>query len=289
MMEEIASNVYIEVEYPRLTLGVIKLNQGMVIIDTPFWAEDVPKWQSKLRQLGTGMELLLVLMDAHIDRLLTTRAMDATLLAHDNAVEIIRSRSTASKIPELEAYPHQDSQETPIGSRCAKPQLTYSDQVLIHWDEVPLVLSHKQGAHLAGTWLIYDACKVVFIGDSLVVNQPPFFAHADIDAWIKDLNLLGSERFKDYVIVSSRQGVIGQQSIPKMVTFLSRTKILLDDLGQQAESLDDLPAVTSELLSQIDFDPKFKDRYSHRLSWGLEQYITRHFIKQEAQREGEDA
>jgi len=287
-MEEIAENVYIEESYPRVVLGVLKLDHGLLVVDSPFRFEDVLSWQSKLSHMGGGMERLLVLLDAHIDRSMTIMAMETNVLSHENVIEIIHTRIAASKNQDLEIGPDWTHTDFPVGFRCFKPQMTFSEEVLIHWDEKPIVVSHKPGAHIAGAWLVDDAKKVVFIGDSVVIEQPPFLALADLDTWITELSWLQTDRFKNFKIVSSRNGVIKPDSVRKMDSFLSKTKELVDDYAQEDAPLEGIPELASQLLMKLDYDIQYHDRYLNRLTWGLEQYFKRHFLAQETEPKGEE-
>lgn len=287
-MEEIAENVFIEKGYPRVLLGVLKLEQGLLLVDSPFRLEDVPSWQSKLSQLGAGMERLLVLLDAHVDRTMTIRAMETNVLAHENVIEIIRSRSAASKNQDLEPGPDWAHTEFPAGYRCVKPQMTFTDQALLHWDENPILVTHKSGAHSAGAWLIDESRKITFLGDSVLEAQPPFFAQADIETWISELNWLQSDRFTNFKLISSRNGVIDFSSVSKMTAFLTETKELLNDLTNEDSPLECIPELASQLLKKLDYDSQSHERYINRLMWGLEQYYLRNYADLESELKGEE-
>ena len=287
-MEEIADNVFIEVDYPRVVLGAFKLDHGMVMIDSPFRLEDVRSWKGKIRHLGSGMDSLLLLLDAHIDRTLLAFGMETDVIIHEDACSIIRNRSASSRSQELEIGPDWTHTELPTGTRFVNPRMTFSKEVLIHWGETPLVISHKPGAHLAGAWLIYDAQKIIFIGDSVVMDQPPFLAKADLGTWIDELTWLASDRFNNYQIISSRNGLIQMESVRKMSSLLIHIKEQLDALSNEEIPMVGVPDLCSILLKEIDFDPQNQDRYQHRLTHGLEQYLKRHYLNQNSGTKGED-
>ena len=287
-MVEIAENVFIEESYPRVVLGIIKLDQGTVAIDSPFLIEDVQFWRAKFRHLGSGMESLLLLLDPHIDRTLMAQAMETDVIVHENAAAILSNRSVSSKSNELEIGPDWTHTELPQGVRFIKPHFTFSKNVIIHWGKDPLMISHMSGAHLAGSWLIYDAQKVVFIGDSVVIDQPPFLAKADLQNWLKDLEWLLSDRFEGYQIVSGRNGVIQRDSVEKMKAFLVETKGRIDELTNQETPLSGVSDLSSQLLKKMSFDTDKRDRYFLRLTRGLEQYINRYYSKEENDTKGED-
>lgn len=287
-MEEIAENVFIEDVYPRTILGILKLNNGTVMVDLPFRFEDAQSWKAVTNKISNDEKRLLLLLDAHIDRTLTTQAMETNVIVHDNAVDIINNRSSSAKSHELEVGPDWSHNELSPGIRFCKPHMTFSDEISVHWGDEPLVITHKSGAHFAGSWLIYEAQKVVFIGDSVVVDQPPFFAKADLTRWIADLEWLQSDRFKNFKIVSGRNGLIDHQSIRTMSALLSTTKVLIEALVEDEIFLGGISELTSQLIEKIEFDPQQQDRYFYRLNHGLEQYIRRHYSKNAPEVKGDE-
>jgi len=286
-MEEISENVYIEQDFPRVVLGALKLDHGLILVDSPFQTEHAQAWKAKIGQLGTGINILHFLLDAHIDRTLAAHAMETDMIVHENGEGIIRNRSGSSRCQELEIGPDWAHTELPSGARFFIPRMTFSDDVLIHWGEDPIAVSHKSGSHFAGAWLIYDAGKVVFIGDSVVVDQPPFLAKSDIEIWIDDLNWLLSDRFENFMIVSSRNGIIQPESVRKMSALLIEIKRLLDDLSTEEMPLLRVPELAIQIMNKINFDPQKEDRYQQRLRRGLEIYIKEHYTSQNVDIKGD--
>ena len=74
-MDTITKNVYIDNQYPGVTLGVIVQPRGLIQIDAPPSPEDGRSWRAALMNLGGGPDRLLVNLDAHPDRTLGVRAM----------------------------------------------------------------------------------------------------------------------------------------------------------------------------------------------------------------------
>ena len=287
-MEEIADRIFIEEGYQRVVLGAIWIGQRLVMVDAPFSHEDGQSWKTKLSHLGTGLDRLLLLLDAHIDRTLTAQAMETDVLIHENALNILNNRSESLKSRELELEPDWTHAELPQGTRFCKPHMTFSDEVLVNGGEDQLIISHRSGAHFSGAWLICESRKLVFIGDSVVTDQPPFLSKSDLPIWNDDLTWLLSDRFADFKIVSGRNGVISSTSIRKMLDFLIEVKEGIEDLQRQDMPLTGAPELSGQLLKKIDFDPKMQDRYDHRMTRGIEQYIKRNYSIKEIDTKGEN-
>lgn len=276
-MEEIAHNIFIESSYPGVVLGVLKLKHGVMMVDAPFRSQDQQSWQARVVNLGGGVDKVLVMLDTHIDRTLGISAMEANVLGHENSVEIIRERPTTVRGQDIDVGADWETYDPPVTIRWVAPNMTYTDKVFINWDDGPIVLSHQPGAHFAGSWLQYDAEKIIFVGDSLVINQPPFLAWADLDQWLKELAWLESDIFKGYQIVGGRNGLISATSIEQMIEFLEKTKENVDDLVAEDHLTDKISAVVPDLLKTLTFDKSLAEFYENRLSWGLKQYIKRHY------------
>ncbi len=77
-------------------------------------------------------------------------------------------------------------------------------------------LEHHYGSDHAGTWVILHKQKIVFIGDTVVVERAPFLAYADLLQWQEDLQVLASKSYKGYQIISARSGLVSQEQVRKM-------------------------------------------------------------------------
>ena len=91
-MQEITSNIFIEEQFPGVTLGAIVTPRGLIQIDAPPSPEDARSWRASLMNLGGGIDRALINMDAHPDRTLGARAMDCTVIAQEKTANIFRTR-----------------------------------------------------------------------------------------------------------------------------------------------------------------------------------------------------
>ncbi|MBG0788018.1 MAG: hypothetical protein H0S79_23270 [Anaerolineaceae bacterium] len=287
-MDSISNHTYLETEYPGVVLGVIQLNDGLMMVDAPFRPEDQRAWQQDLTSLVAGPKRLLVMLDSHIDRTLGVRAMEIEVIGQQNCVPILRSRPAAFRSQEMDSGSDWEPFSLPANLRWAIPEFTYSDSLDIYWDEFPIVLEHHSGSHVGGTWLNVVGDSVVFIGDAVVTNQPPFLGFADLEAWIADLELLLSDTYKGYKIVTSRSAVVRSRSIEKMRNFLEKTRNKIEAFAAHPGDTEDLLKDVPGLLRGLNFNKGLTQRYHNRLAWGLEQYYKRHYLHIEDEQKGEN-
>ena len=152
-MQEIANNVLIEDQYPGVTLGVIVTNRGLIQIDAPPSPEDARSWRASLMNLGGGLERVLINLDAHPDRTLGARAMDCTVIAHENTALTFRTRPGAFKAQGEETGSDWES-ITGLGSiRWVPPEISFGEHMALYWNDSPVLLEYHPGPSNGSIWV----------------------------------------------------------------------------------------------------------------------------------------
>ncbi len=281
-MQEIAPNIFIETAYPGVTLGAINWPHGLILIDAPFRADDVRTWRSALLNLGGGVDRMLVNLDAHLDRTLGTRAMECTVVGQERMTEIFRNRPVSYKGQggltgaEWELY-------NGIGSvRWLPPEISFTDSFSIYWNESPALIEHCPGPSHAAVWVSIPDQQVLFLGDAVTFNQPPFLAHAHLPTWIELLNRLASPQYRHWIMVSSRGGIVTQDDVRKMLRMLEKVQASMEALAERQAAPDETAAEVPALMRSYKNDPDRAELYQNRLLYGLRQYYIRTYRPTEA-------
>jgi glyoxylase-like metal-dependent hydrolase (beta-lactamase superfamily II) len=277
IMQEISANIFIETSYPGVTLGAISGPHGQILIDAPFRAEDARSWRSALVNLGSGVDRMLINMDAHFDRTLGTRAMDCTVVSHEKVDHIFRNRPVTFKTQGAETGSEWE-QYNGLGSiRWAPPEITFSECLDIHWDETPISLVSRPGPAAGAIWAELPEQRLVFLGDAVVKDQPPYLAGADLPAWIQNLQLLLGPRFQNWLLVSGRGGLVADDEVRSQLKFLQDVHQQLEDLAAHSAPPDEAEHLVPALLKQFPAPGPRAGMYRQRLLWGLRHYYQRHF------------
>lgn len=274
-MQELAHHVYIETAYAGVTLGAINWNHGLILIDAPFRQEDARSWRSAQLNLGGGVDRLLVNLDAHFDRTLGARAMDCTVVGHEKIAEIFRNRPTSLKTSGAETGAEWELYNGLAGIRWVPPEITFTDRLLIHWNESPLTLEHRPGPSACAIWAVMPDQRVAFVGDSLVPDQPPFLAAANLPVWIKSLHPLITAEYQDYLLVSGRDGLVAHQQVRRQIHLLEKIYHMLDNLAKQKAPAEEINQLVPLLMMEYDIPPHREVQYRHRLQYGLYHYYIR--------------
>ncbi|HRJ55069.1 MAG TPA: MBL fold metallo-hydrolase [Anaerolineales bacterium] len=274
-MQEITKKIYIEDQFPGVTLGVIVAQRGLIQIDAPPSPEDARTWRASLMSLGGGLERVLVNMDAHPDRTLGARAMDCTVIAHEKTANIFRTRPSTFKAQGEETGADWESIPGLGSVRWAPPEISFSDLMTLHWDDTPVLLEHHAGPAHGSIWVHLPAENVVFIGDAVMKNQPPFLAGSNLKAWLSSLNHLMSPEFKGYTIISSRGGVVNASAVKTQYDFLKHVHDKLEKSTSKKPNPATVEKLVTSLLTWFKAPAARQKQFAQRLRYGLLHYNAR--------------
>ena len=278
-MEKIGDGIYIENAYSGVTLGGLIQPFGTIFIDAPLRAEEGRMWRLALNALGGGNNRLLVNLDAHPDRTLGARIMECTILAHQKTAQVFRSRPSVFKGQNADSGSEWETYDEAVGTRWAVPDITFSQRITLHWGGPDILLEHHAGPTPGAIWVDIPDAGIVFVGDCVLADQPPFLANADIPAWLESLEVLQS-RYQDYKIVSGRGGVIPFEAVVKLRKQLELIQKELEKMSNRdtLEATELLIPMILKSSSQPNTLPSgLDDQYAQRLRHGLAQYFMRHY------------
>ena len=275
-MQQIERGIYYEDSYLGVTLGALVFSHGAILIDAPLRSEDARSWRSSLLNQRGGSSRLLVNLDAHPDRTLGSRAMDCTIVAHQKTAQVFRNRPTIFKGQTVESGSDWESYPDAIGMRWASPDITFTQRMSLHWGGPEVVLDHHPGPTPGSTWAVIPDERVIFVGDTVVLDQPPFLANADLTAWLESLDLLMTS-YRDYMIISGRGGPAVGGNVRSLHRFLKNVSKGIDRLAKRNAA----PEATEDLIPSLIADQSYpadrQEKYRQRLRYGLFQYYARRF------------
>lgn len=276
-MQEIAQQVYIETAYPGVTLGAINWQHGLILIDSPFRAEDIRSWRTTLLNLGGGVDRLLINLDAHIDRTMGTRTMECTVLGHEDMAQLFRNHPAVLKSQNSETGADWEAFSGLGSVRWSPPEISFSHCMRLNYGDSSLVLEHRPGPGVGAIWVVLPVEKVVFVGDAITPRQPPYLAAADIQAWVENLQVLLSDEYQGYQIISGRSGLVGLADVSEQIQRLKFIQSQMDQMASGKNAGDDPALLVNNLLAEYDFNEDQRSVFERRLRWGVTQYYAHHY------------
>lgn len=276
-MDSISGHIFIENQYPGVTLGVIRHSRGLIQIDAPPSPEDGRSLRAALMNFGSGPERILINLDSHPDRTLGVRAMDCSVIAHEKTAQAFRNRPSTFKAQNDDTGANWENIPGLTGIRWVTPEISFSHSMTIQNDHAAILLKSQPGPSPGAIWVILPEEKVVFVGDAVLKNQPPFLANADIPAWLETLTLLQSKEYRDFTVVSGRGGVVNEAMIKSQVVFLKDVLKRIDKLSKKKQAADLVDSLVQPLLGHFKVPAARQKQYTQRLRYGLKLYYTRHY------------
>jgi glyoxylase-like metal-dependent hydrolase (beta-lactamase superfamily II) len=280
-MQQLAPGIYFEDNYTGVTLGAIIRSHGTIMVDSPLRAEDARNWRTNLSNLSIGSNRVMINLDAHLDRTLGSRALDCTIVSHQSTAQVFKNRPSVFKGHSNDSGAEWEVSDDVFGTRWAIPDISFSDRLNFLWGGQDVILEHHPGPTAGSIWVIIPAAKVVFVGDTILPEQPPFLASADLESWIESLELL-NKSYKEFIIISGRGGPSDADVIRDQLKILKKILSGLERLAKKDASPEKTEGLISGLISSMSLPNNRREHYIQRLRHGLYYYYSQHYLQIES-------
>lgn len=268
-MQEITPHIFIDSNYHGVTVGAIKAPHGLILIDSPIRPEDIRSWRASLLNISGGIERLLINLDAHPDRTMGTRGMECTVVGHDLITLAFRNRPTTFKSQNSETGSAWEIIPSLGPIRWNPPEISFNEKMQIQWGSFPINLEYRPGPNEGAIWVDIPDEKVLFLGDAVVREQPPFLSHADLSIWITNLKELLTKRYRDYFFISGRGGLVTMEDVRTQIKILEKLTNITNQYPDNKVPTDMVEKNIHDLLKYYNYPQTKLTEYSQRLRWGL--------------------
>jgi glyoxylase-like metal-dependent hydrolase (beta-lactamase superfamily II) len=270
-VRQIATGIYVETAYRRVTVGAILTGDGVVCIDTPPYPADARNWRARLSDLSSKPILFVINTDAHRDRILGNSWFNAPVVAHQAAAERMFSLGSAFVSQAAEEMSADDSELIEIASlKPIPPQISYTERMQLIRGERKITLVHKPSASVASTWVVFPAERVVFVGDTIVVNEHPYMDNCVSKAWLDALVDLRRERFAGWQIVPGRGSVTDRTASEPISEYVRLARRRVWSLYRAGQPRAEVAGLVPEFLPMFPVRQERRDEIKHRIWTGLE-------------------
>jgi len=267
-MRKIASDVYIENKFPAVYLGLIVIDGKTLLIDSPIRLEDGRAWLQQVAEYGEPR--YTVLLDHHPDRVIGARDSQMPLVGHTITSQIMGTKSDSFKGSAHSIGAETDRLKRVTGVSRSIPNLTFSDKMTIRLGGGEIEVWHRPGPMEGSIWVVFHKREVIFIGDAVTVDEPPFVGDANIPTWLETLDDLRSSDLRSYHLISSRDGEIDRVEINAMARFLRKVQLRIGRLQDSDVQDAGFDKIATELLSDFSLFGSRNDRAHLRLRVGLD-------------------
>lgn len=268
-MQEIAPNIFIEQNSLGMVTGIIRSATLTTLIDYPFRQDEVKSWRGATSRMVSGDARYLIMLDTHYDRLLSSKGSDCTLIAHANTVVPGRMKVTNVKGQDEQIIHTESYDPTGNVARLLPPEITFEESMVLYQEEYEIHLKHRPGVNYAGVWVEIPQQKIIFVGDSVMIDQPPYLAFSNPEVWIQEMKLLAGKDYRGYQIVSTRDGIVSQDDVREWGKVIGFIKNAFDQLIAEGAELEAWLLKIPDIMKHFNPLMREDERYYNRLRWGI--------------------
>lgn len=272
-MKEIAPNIFAATEYPGVNTGFIVVSGGAIAMDAPTLPQDARAWRQQIVETAGGPVLYVVLTDAHPDRLLCARLLEAPIVAVRAAYERAATYTDGFWRGVVEGWVRRypEAAADLAEATVALPEVVFTARLTLHKGEAGVMVEHIAGGAPGSAWVYLREQNVLFAGDTLVVKAHPFLeATLDTGAWLSTLKSLRRARFAKTTIVPGRGPLCDQAATRPLSNYIALARRRARSLRTARRARVDKAAVVAELMDLFPVSEDERDAVQRRIRAGLD-------------------
>jgi glyoxylase-like metal-dependent hydrolase (beta-lactamase superfamily II) len=250
-VQEIADGILIDTTFRGVTVGAVRTDRGFILIDTPSFPQDAKHWRVALQSYADLPIYAVIMLDAHRDRMLGASWFKPELfIAHTTTYETVASLSNSyvSTIASMLTV-NPNEQTSLLAGKILKPTITFSKNMELRLGQMVLRVSHRPGPARGSIWVHCIDRRVIFVGDSVVMETPPHVNSAHSLEWLEALTLLQND-LEGTIIVPGRGGpTTDKQVIQHLTSYLQLARERVQSLYDSHRTLSDTARIIHELLA----------------------------------------
>ena len=274
-MQKLAPKVFLENKYIGVNLGLVVTSEGLLLVDSPLHPEEVKEWWKVVSERGRPK--FLILLDSHPDRVLGSRTLKLPAIAQDQTLKTIREWADTFKGNAHPIGAEADLLKRITGVNNAIPEITFSERMVIHMGGKEIIFLHRPGPRPGSMFMVIPDLSVVFVGDTVTIDEPPYVGVSDIEAWLNSLDELRGSDMKSYTLISSCGGRINRKDINHMARFLRKVQSRVEKLNDEKSRNEEMERLAIDLMGDFSIRAMREDLILKRLKTGLLDQSLLHF------------
>ncbi|MFL7792601.1 MAG: MBL fold metallo-hydrolase [Anaerolineae bacterium] len=214
--------MFVETEFHGANVGFVVTGEGVILIDTPMVPKDARFWLEAIRK-RTDQEILYIInTDHHRGHIIGNQYFPmATVIAHEFAWKNMRSYGDSFHTRLLNLYRNRmpkAAEEWKNNLRIIEPEITFTGRIFLYRGNKEIHLI-PVGGHTAATTVVYfPQDRLLFAGDLVVTDRPPFLSQSDTKQWLQALTYVRKLSYD--VLVPGHGELSGKEATEKMSDFL---------------------------------------------------------------------
>ncbi|MGB1252703.1 MAG: hypothetical protein ACPG8W_18965 [Candidatus Promineifilaceae bacterium] len=275
-MQEVAKQVYVETAYDGVTVGAMVTPTGVICFDVPSYARDARDWAARMHRLSPYPVQNIILTDSNGDRVMNTRWLNAPIIMQQEAAMVLASyekRFPQTLIESLSTRNPHRGRELSNGP-VEHATTSFSGEIVVFRHGQQLVLKSAPGPLLGNCWVMLPERGVIYVGDTLVLDQPPLLAASSLNGWLNTLDLM-RKYVKTHVIVPGRGEVLqpgdplAYERIDRISEYLIRMRDRITRHIDMGNPIEGIVNYVPEFFNHFELNGLPPDWVRHQIRLGL--------------------
>ncbi len=271
-MEEIADRVYAGTTYAGINVGAVLTRKGLICIDTPSYPRDARDWVSRLHHIDPRPIRFLILTNAHGDRIVNTRWLNARIIAHQKTAAKLKQyekRYPQPLIDSLVTRNYEAGRELSNGP-VEKVSISFDSSITLLPNGFEIQLHHFPGPDAGNIGVYIPSVNVLFTGDAIVSETHPLISQSTSGMWLQTIEKLRQKPFSKSAIVPGRGAIKTTAQITEIEAYITEMRQAVEQYQTERRPKNELFTLATTFLPKFPLRQLPRDWVSAQIRSSLE-------------------
>ena len=271
MIREIAPNVFVETGYHGANVAFIVTGEGVILIDSPMLPNEARAWMDEILKRTDEEIIYIVNTDHHRAHVIGNQYFPtATVIAHEHAWKEMKSYGDSFRTRLINMYREripEAVEEWKQSLEIIKPEVTFTGRTILFKGDKEIHLIPVGGHTPATTVVLLPEEGLLFAGDVVVTNRPPFLSQGNTKEWLEALTYLRKLNYD--VLIPGHGELTGKEATERMSEYLRMVRRRVRSAYRSGLSKADTARSLSHLIRFWPIPPFEKPKADRRFKSGL--------------------
>lgn len=271
MIREIAPDIFVETEYHGANVAFIRTVEGVILIDTPMLPKEARHWQGEIAKMTRAEIIYIINTDHHRAHVIGNQYFPtATVVAHEHAWKEMKSYGDSFRTRLINMYRDRIPEavaEWKENLEIIKPEITFNGRTIFFKGDKEIHLIPLGGHTPATTVVYFPREKLLFTGDLVVTNRPPFLSQGNTKEWLQALTYLRKLRYD--ILIPGHGELTGKEATENMSEYLRMVRRKVRSAYRSGLPKADTARSLSHLIRYWPIPPFEKPKADRRFKSGL--------------------
>jgi cyclase len=271
MIREIASDIFVETNFHGANVAYVRTDEGVILIDTPMLPNEARQWRAEIEE-KTGQQIIYIInTDHHRAHVIGNQFFPtATVIAHEQAWKEMKSYGDSFRTRLMNMYRERIPEavaEWKDNLEIIKPRITFTGRTMLFKGDKEIHMIPVGGHTPATTVILFPNDGLLFAGDVVVTNRPPFLSQGNTKEWLDALTYL--RRLQYNVLIPGHGELTGKEATEKMSEYLRMVRRRVRSAYRSGMPKADTARSLSHLIRFWPIPPFEKPKADRRFKSGL--------------------